>query len=40
MTVRSGRDDADVVGVVDGGQDSGGKDNLLPGLSDVDEVDS
>ena len=40
VSVRSGRDDADIVGVVDRGEDSGGEHNLLPGLSDVDQVDA
>lgn len=40
MTVRSSRDDCDIVGVVDGSQDSGGEDDLLPGLADVDDVDT
>lgn len=40
VTVRPGRDDTDVVGVLDSGQDSGGKNNLLPSLSNVDEVDT
>lgn len=30
LTVRTGRDDADVGGVVDGGDDAGGEDDLLP----------
>lgn len=30
LAVRTGRDDADVGGVVDGGDDSGGEDDLLP----------
>lgn len=40
MTVRSGGDDANVVGVLDGGENSSGKNELLPSLSDVDEVDA
>lgn len=40
VTVWSGRDDTDVVGVVDGGEDSGSKDEFLPGLADVQDVDT
>jgi len=40
VTVGTSGDDTDVVGVVDGGEDSGSKDDLLPSLSDVDDVDS
>lgn len=40
VTVWSGRDDTDVVGVVDGGKDSGSKDEFLPGLADVQDVDT
>jgi hypothetical protein len=40
VTVRSGGDDADIGRVVDSGQDSSGEDDLLPGLSDVDDVDT
>lgn len=40
MTVRSGRDDTNVGGVLDGGENSGGEDDLLPGLADVDDVDT
>ena len=40
MTVRAGRDDADVVRVLDRGNDTRGEDNLLPGLANVDDVDA
>lgn len=40
VTVRSGRDDSNVVGVLDGGEDSGSEDELLPGLADVEDVDT
>jgi hypothetical protein len=40
VTVRSGRDDGNVVGVLDGGEDSGSEDELLPGLADVEDVDT
>lgn len=40
VTVRSGRDDTDISRVVDGGKDSGSEDDLLPGLADVEEVDT
>ena len=38
LAVGTGRDDTDVGGVVNGGDDAGGEDNLLPGLADVDDV--
>lgn len=40
VTVRAGRDDADVVRVLDRGDDTRGEDNLLPGLANVDDVDA
>lgn len=40
VTVRSGGDDTDVVRVVDGREDSCGQDEFLPGLADVDDVDT
>ena len=40
VTVRAGRDDADVVRVLDRGNDTRGEDNLLPGLANVDDVDA
>lgn len=40
VSVRSGRDDGNVVGVLDGSEDSGSEDELLPGLSEVEDVDT
>lgn len=40
VTVGSGRDNTDVVGVLDGSEDTGSKNELLPGLADVDNVDT
>lgn len=40
VAVRAGRDDADVVRVLDRGNDTRGEDNLLPGLANVDDVDA
>jgi len=40
VSVRSGTDDTDVVGVLDGGQDSGGQGDLGHGLADLDDVDT
>ena len=40
VTVRSSRDDGNVCGVLDGGENSGSKDELLPGLTDVEDVDT
>lgn len=40
VTVGSGGDDTDVVGVLDGSEDTSSKDELLPGLADVDNVDT
>jgi len=40
VTVRAGGDNADIVGIVDGGQDSGSEDELLPRLTDVQNVDT
>lgn len=34
------RDDTDVSGVLDGSEDAGSEDELLPGLADVDQVDT
>jgi len=38
--VRAGRDDTDVDGVLDGSNDTGGEDDLVPRLLDVNEVDA
>ena len=40
VTVWSSRDDGNVVGVLDGGEDSGSEDELLPSLTDVEDVDT
>ena len=40
MTVWSSRDDTDVVGVVDGSEDSSCKDELLPSFANVQDVDT
>jgi len=40
VTVRTGRDDGNVVRVLNGGEDTGGKDELLPGLAEVEYVDT
>ena len=40
VAVRTGGDDTDVVRVLDGGDDTSGEDELLPGLADVDDVDA
>lgn len=40
VTVRSSRDDGNVVGVLDGSEDSGSEDDLLPGLAEVKDVDT
>jgi hypothetical protein len=40
VTVRSGRDDGNVIGVLDGGENSGSEDELLPSLADVEDVDT
>lgn len=40
VTVRAARDDTDIVGVLDRGNDTGSEDELLPGLTDVDQVDT
>ena len=40
VSVRTGGDDTDVARVLDGGEDTGGEDNLLPGLANVDNVDT
>jgi hypothetical protein len=39
MAVRTSRDGADVVGVLNSGNNASSEDELLPGLADVDEVD-
>lgn len=39
VSVRAGRDDSYVGGVLDGGDDTRSEDDLLPGLGDVDDVD-
>lgn len=39
VAVGSRRDDNDIVGVLDGGNDTGSEDKLLPGLSNVQNVD-
>lgn len=40
VAVRAGRDDADVVRVLDRGDDTRSEDELLPGLADVQDVDT
>ena len=40
LTVGPARDDEDVLRVLDGGDGSGGQHQLLPGLFQVDDVDS
>lgn len=40
VTVRTSRDNANIVGVLDGSDDTGSEDDLLPGLSNVDNVDT
>lgn len=40
MAVGAGRDDADVVRVLDGRDDAGSENDLLPGLADVEDVDA
>ena len=40
LTVGAGRDDADISGVLDGDDDTGSENDLLPGLSDVDDVET
>ena len=40
VAVRAGRNDTDVVRVLDSGNDTGGENELLPGLADVDDVDA
>ena len=40
VSVRAGRNYTDVVGVLDGGDDTSGEDELLPGLANVDDVDT
>lgn len=40
VAVWARRDDTDVVGVLDRGDDTGGEDELLPGLANVEDVDA
>lgn len=40
VSVRSSRDDTDIVGVVDGCEDTGSEDDLFPSLANVDDVDT
>jgi len=40
LTVGTGRDDTDIGGVVDGSDDTGSQNDLLPGLANVDDVDT
>ena len=40
VTVLATRDDTDVGGVLDGSKDTGSEDDLLPGLANVEEVDT
>jgi hypothetical protein len=40
LTVRTGRDDTNISWVLDRCDDTSGKDELFPGLSEVDDVDS
>lgn len=40
VTVLATGDDTDVGGVLDGGEDTGGENDLLPGLADVEKVDT
>ena len=40
LSVRAGRNDADISGVLDGDDDTGSEDNLLPGLANVDDVET
>lgn len=40
LAVGTGRDDANVGRVVDADNDAGGEDNLLPGLADVEDIDT
>ena len=40
VSVRSGRDDSNVVGVLNSSEDSGSEDEFLPGLSEVQDVDT
>lgn len=40
LTVWSSRDGTDILWVLNGGDDSSGENDLLPGLSNVDNVDS
>lgn len=40
LTVGTGRDDANVSGVLDGDDDTGSEDDLLPGLADVDDMET
>jgi hypothetical protein len=40
VAVGAGGDGDDVVGVLDGGDDTGGEDDLFPGLANVNYVDA
>ena len=40
VTVGTSRDDTDIVGVLNSGNDTGGENELFPGLANVDEVDT
>ena len=40
VTILTTRNDTDVGGVLDGSKNTGGKDDLLPGLANVDNIDS
>ena len=40
VAVRAGGDDTDIVRVLDGGDDTGSENDLLPGLANVDNVDT
>lgn len=40
VAIRSSRDNTNVVGVFDGGNDTGSKDQLLPGLANIEDVDA
>jgi len=40
LSIRSGRDNDNISGVLDGNDSSGGQLNLLPGLLEIDDVDT
>ena len=40
VAIRTSRDDTDIVGVLNSGNDTGGENELFPGLANVDEVDT